>query len=79
MQLLNNSPSYLKSHASQVKSPVTRENVNKENPGNYPPVILSSMPAKIVEQILMKVMSKYLEDRAVFRDRQHDFTRGRST
>lgn len=78
MQFLSDSPSYLKSRASEVKSPATKENITKENPGNYPPISLSSMPAKVMEQILMKDLSKHLEDRTVARDRQHGFTKGRS-
>lgn len=78
MQLLSNSPSYLKSHASQVKSPVIRENVNKMLIKKAWK-LSTSQPAKIMQQTLMKDMSKRLEDRAVFRDRQHGFTLGRST
>ena len=43
----------------------------KEEPGNYRPVSLTSIPGKILEQIIKQSLCKHLENNAVITRSQH--------
>jgi len=50
----------------------------KEDRGNYRPVSLSSIPGKMVDQLILEVINKQVEEKNVIRSSQHGFTKGKS-
>ncbi|KAJ7412458.1 hypothetical protein WISP_96352 [Willisornis vidua] len=50
----------------------------KEDPGNYRPVSLTSVPGKVMEQFILSAITQHLQDGHGLRPSQHGFRRGRS-
>ena len=50
----------------------------KEDPGNYMPVSLTSIPGKVMEQLILEVINKQVEEKKVVRSSQHGFTKEKS-
>ncbi|PKU33959.1 rna-directed dna polymerase from mobile element jockey-like [Limosa lapponica baueri] len=56
----------------------THKKGQKEDPGNYTPVSLTSVPGKIMERIILSELSRQVQGSQGIRASQHGFMKGRS-
>ena len=50
----------------------------KDDPGNYRPVSLTSVPRKLMEQLIQSTILQHMQDNQEIRPSQHGFMKGRS-
>ncbi|PKU33295.1 rna-directed dna polymerase from mobile element jockey-like [Limosa lapponica baueri] len=50
----------------------------EEDPGNHRPVSLTSTPGKMMEGLVLGIISKHMEEKKAIRSSQHGFTKGKS-
>ena len=50
----------------------------KDDPGNYRPVSLTSVPGKLMEQLILSTITQHMWDNQMIRPSQHGFMKGRS-
>ena len=48
----------------------------KENPGNYRLFSLSSVPGKVMEQLILETISRHIKDKKIITRSQFVFTKG---
>ncbi|CAM5104307.1 unnamed protein product [Natator depressus] len=61
----------------RLEKPIYKKG-NKNNPGNYRPVSLTSVPRIIMEQIIRQSICKHLEDNKVISNSQHGVVKNKS-
>ena len=50
----------------------------KEDPGNYKPVSLTTIPEKVMEQPILETISRHTNNKKIIRSSQHEFIKGKS-
>jgi len=58
--------------------PIYKKGRNND-PRNYRPVSLTSVPGNVTEQLVLSVITRHVQDNHVIRPSQHRFMKGRSS
>ncbi|KAJ7415932.1 hypothetical protein WISP_75131 [Willisornis vidua] len=87
MLLLCHSPSPLKNHGEEKRClmaggrpmllPFSKRGRMRTQETDWP-VSLTSILGRVMEQVILKVITKYIEENQVIRNSQHGFTKGKS-
>jgi len=75
--LTRNKHKHINWKTSSNVTPVFKKG-KKEDPGSYRPVSPTSIPGKMMEQLILDVIIKQVEEKKVIGSSQYGFTKGKS-